>query len=39
MTWCDDNAIGPHFRYRWILGDITDEAETQDIEYARELMQ
>jgi len=29
---------GPHFRYRWALGDITDQSDAQDIEYAQELM-
>jgi hypothetical protein len=29
---------GPRFRYRWVLGDITEMAETQDLEYAQELM-
>jgi len=30
--------VGPRFRYRWVLGDLTDQSDTQDIEYARELM-
>jgi len=29
---------GPRFRYRWVLGDLTDQSDVQDIEYARELM-
>ncbi len=32
-------AAGPRFRYRWVLGDITEMSDTQDLEYARELMQ
>jgi hypothetical protein len=31
-------SAGPRYQYRWVLGDITDESDTQDIEYARELM-
>jgi hypothetical protein len=31
-------SVGPRFRYRWVLGDLTDLSDTQDIEYARELM-
>jgi hypothetical protein len=31
-------AAGPGFRSRWVLGDITDHSDAQDIEYARELM-
>jgi len=30
--------VGPRFRYRWVLGDLTDQSDAQDIEYARELM-
>ena len=30
-------TVGPQFRYRYILGDITDMSDTQDDEYAREL--
>jgi len=30
--------LGPPFRYRWVLGDITDMSDAQDIEYAQELM-
>jgi cephalosporin-C deacetylase-like acetyl esterase len=29
---------GPRFRYRWVLGDITEMAETQDLGYAQDLM-
>ncbi len=29
---------GPGFRYRWALGDITDRAEAQDHEFAREFI-
>jgi hypothetical protein len=31
-------SAGPQFRYRWVLGDLTDQADTQDLEFARELM-
>ena len=31
-------AAGPNFRYRWVLGDLTEMADTQDIEFAHELM-
>jgi hypothetical protein len=31
-------SAGPGFRYRWVLGDLTDMSDTQDIEFARELM-
>jgi hypothetical protein len=30
---------GPGYQYRWALGDITDRADAQDLEFARELMQ
>jgi hypothetical protein len=30
--------LGPRFRYRWVLGDITEYAETQDREYTAELL-
>jgi hypothetical protein len=30
---------GPRFRYRWVLGDLTDMSDAQDLEFARELMQ
>lgn len=30
--------LGPRFQYRWVLGDITDMSDTQDLEYARELL-
>jgi hypothetical protein len=30
--------LGPRFQYRWVLGDITEMADTQDLEYAREFM-
>ena len=29
---------GPHFRYRWVLGDITEMSDTQDLDHAQELM-
>jgi len=29
--------LGPRFRYRYVLGDMTDLAETQDYQYAKEL--
>jgi len=29
---------GPRFRYRWVLGDVTEMSETQDLEFAQELM-
>ena len=32
-------AAGPRFRYRWVLGDLTEMTGIQDIEYARELLQ
>ena len=31
-------ALGPRFQYRWVLGDITEMSDTQDLEYAEELM-
>jgi cephalosporin-C deacetylase-like acetyl esterase len=31
-------SVGPRFRYRWVLGDLTDQSEAQDIEFASELM-
>ena len=31
-------SAGPRFQYRWVLGDLTDQSDRQDIEYARELM-
>jgi len=31
-------SAGPSFRYRWVLGDLTDQSDVQDIEYARDLM-
>jgi hypothetical protein len=30
---------GPRFRYRYVLGDITDMSDTQDEEYLREFLQ
>jgi cephalosporin-C deacetylase-like acetyl esterase len=30
---------GPRFRYRYVLGDITDMSDTQDEEYLREVLQ
>jgi cephalosporin-C deacetylase-like acetyl esterase len=29
---------GPRFQYRWVLGDITDMSDTQDLEFAQQLM-
>jgi hypothetical protein len=29
---------GPRFRYRWVLGDLTEMSNTQDLEYAQELL-
>jgi len=31
-------ALGPRFRYRWVLGDLTEMSDTQDNEYVQELM-
>ena len=31
-------TAGPRFRYRWVLGDLTDMSDTQDIEYAEEFL-
>ena len=31
-------AAGPRFRYRYVLGDLTDMSEAQDDAYAEELM-
>jgi cephalosporin-C deacetylase-like acetyl esterase len=31
-------SAGPRFQYRWVLGDLTDESDAQDLQYARELM-
>jgi len=31
-------SVGPRFRYRWVLGDLTDQSDEQDIVYARDLM-
>ncbi len=30
---------GPQYRYRWVLGDLTDMADSQDLEFAQELLQ
>lgn len=30
--------LGSRFQYRWVLGDITEMSDTQDLEYAQELM-
>jgi cephalosporin-C deacetylase-like acetyl esterase len=30
--------LGGRFRYRWVLGDLTEMSDTQDNEYAEELM-
>jgi len=32
-------AAGPRYRYRYVLGDLTDMSESQDEEYAREFLQ
>jgi hypothetical protein len=29
--------LGPGFQYRFVLGDMTDQAEAQDLNYAAEL--
>jgi len=31
--------FGPRFRYRWVLGDLTDRSNEQDMGYALELIQ
>jgi hypothetical protein len=31
-------SLGPRFRYRWVLGDLTDMSDAQDVAYAQELM-
>jgi cephalosporin-C deacetylase-like acetyl esterase len=31
-------SVGPRFRYRWVLGDLTDQSDIQDAEYVREWM-
>jgi hypothetical protein len=31
-------SVGPRFRYRWVLGDLTDQSDAQDTEYAQELI-
>jgi cephalosporin-C deacetylase-like acetyl esterase len=31
-------SLGPRFQYRWVLGDLTDMADAQDLAYAQELM-
>jgi hypothetical protein len=33
VTWA-----GPAFRYRWVLGDLTDMSDAQDLEFLRDLM-
>jgi cephalosporin-C deacetylase-like acetyl esterase len=30
--------LGPQYRYRWVLGDIVENLEKQNLDYARELM-
>ena len=30
--------LGDRFRYRWVLGDLTEMSDTQDNEFAEELM-
>ena len=32
-------AAGPRFRYRYVLGDLTDMTDTQDEEYLRQILQ
>ena len=32
-------AAGPRFRYRYVLGDLTDMSDAQDEEFAREILQ
>jgi len=32
-------AAGPRFRYRYVLGDLTDMSDTQDEEYLRQFLQ
>ncbi|MEO8127759.1 MAG: acetylxylan esterase [Bryobacteraceae bacterium] len=32
-------SAGPRFRYRWVLGDLTDMANAQDEQYALEFLQ
>jgi len=29
---------GPRFQYRWVLGDLTDQSDAQDLEFAQQLM-
>jgi hypothetical protein len=31
-------ARGPRFQYRWVLGDLTDMSDVQDMGFARELL-
>jgi hypothetical protein len=31
-------SLGPRYRYRWVLGDLTEMSDAQDIEYVQELM-
>jgi cephalosporin-C deacetylase-like acetyl esterase len=31
-------SVGPGFQYRWVLGDLTEMSDTQDNEYAEQLM-
>jgi hypothetical protein len=30
--------LGPRYQYRWVLGDLTDMSDAQDLKYAMELM-
>jgi cephalosporin-C deacetylase-like acetyl esterase len=30
--------LGPQYRYRWVLGDIVENSEKQNLDFARELM-
>jgi len=32
-------TLGSRYQYRWVLGDLTDMSDTQNLEYASELMQ
>ena len=38
-NWMGRVLAGPRFQYRWVLGDITDQSDDQDIAYARELLE
>jgi cephalosporin-C deacetylase-like acetyl esterase len=30
--------VGPRFQYRWVLGDLTEKSDEQDIEFAKQFM-